>query len=605
MKKWLMLLCSLTLVFSGCTASPDQASSSAPQNGQEANSDEAVSTGEEKPEKEESDEERKFKEWSQTFVQQLCEQDYTTCHNYFEHPEDYGIDISKSSLTLGDFVDPQEIKDFDQETLKTLESFDRDSLSSVNAQILDQLLWEYSLAVRSGDEKFDYIGNIWSSMSGLQSSLVTYFSEYQLYDEKGVEDLIALIEDVPDYVDKAIAYSRKQAELGYLSLDLDSLTEDCEEVLDSQKNSPVTQELDSEVDTLMLDQDKADALKKRIHQALDESFFPSFQTIINEMTLLKDDIKPFSGLADKKNGKEYYEMLLEHYAGEKLDIDDTIDLLNDRMDELTDTFADLMKKDSGAASRGLYLSTDFKNTADIMPFLDEHYSQSFPVLDAMDYELKPLSPEQSSEGVLAYFVVPAIDSTRPYEIRYNVEDYGDDPSDFQLYDTFAHEGIPGHMYQTQYDHQHFTETIQYFQNCMGFQEGYAVYAAQQAQSWLDLNEKELQAYQLNELYTQYMALVMDLQINGQGMSLEEFTDEYGEGLEAMYNQLSENPGVFFSYYYGNYRIQQLREKAMDALGDRFDEVDFNQALLQAGSVNFDIVEQNIEAYIQSASTKKS
>lgn len=605
MKKLFLLLSSFCLLLTACSSSPSSSDSSdssaqtvfeAAENLPAEGSSAVV---EEEPE-EPSDEDAKFEEWLNDYVVEICENDYTTAHQYFEHPEDFGIDISKAEITLGTFVATAEDKEFNTRILNELNAFDADALTKTNAQILRQMIWEYDLNERSNDEKYDYIANIWSSMNGVQSNLVTYFSEYQLYSEQDIEPLITLIKDTPNYVSLANEYSKKQAELGYLRVDLDSIIKDCKAVIDNRDDSPVTIELDAEIDSLMLDEDKAKDYKEQIHTALQDNFFPAFQTIIDNMQDLKSKIQPFAGLASQENGKAYYEMLLEYYSGSSSDMEDIKEKILDEMDALNDEFTTLMTDHSEAASRGMYLSTDFEEIAEIMPFLEEHYTQDFPLLKTMDYELKPLSPEQSSEGVLAYFVIPAIDSTRPYEIRYNVEDYGDDPSDFQLYNTFAHEGIPGHMYQTQFNHQNFTKPAQFFMNCMGFTEGYAVYAAQRSEDWLGLDPYELAAYQINEEYTNYIALLMDLQINGEGMSLEQFNEEYGEGLEALYNQLAENPGIFFAYYFGFYQINALREEAMDEMGDAFDEVAFNQALLKAGSVNFDIVKDNIDAYIQTA-----
>ena len=45
-------------------------------------------------------------------------------------------------------------------------------------------------------------------------------------------------------------------------------------------------------------------------------------------------------------------------------------------------------------------------------------------------------------------------------------------------------------------------------------------------------------------------------------------------------------------------MDSLRDKAKDALKDDFDEVEFNDALLSSGSVNFEIIEKNIDSYIQ-------
>ena len=52
-----------------------------------------------------------------------------------------------------------------------------------------------------------------------------------------------------------------------------------------------------------------------------------------------------------------------------------------------------------------------------------------------------------------------------------------------------------------------------------------------------------------------------------------------------------------SYYYGYLQIVNLKEKAKNELKDDFDIVKFNNALLKYGSLNFDIITNNVNQYI--------
>lgn len=619
MKKLMLLICSVSMFLAGCTSAAVQTSDETIKQGESEKGDASASVdqttaaaddknfepGSALPASYPDTPDGEFEKWCDEFIVEYCQSDYTLAHHYFIHPEAYGIDVSKAPISLGEFVSDEEEKTFDANTYDHLKTFDPEQLSETNRQILEQLIWEYELNVRSDDEKFDYLGQIWTSSGGVQQNLITFFSEYQIYKEEDIEPLLQLIADTPNYAKKALDYSAKQAEMGILQLDYEAVTSACQDVLDGRDDSPVTIELDSEIDALQLDEADAKAYKDKIHAALQDDFFPAFKTLKDGLAALKDQIRPFTGQANMENGKEYYTLLLEYYAGKPIQIDDAISDLNSRLDKLQQDYQKLVREDAHAAGAGLSLETDFDNLADIMPFLEENYARKFPALDAMNYELKPLSKEQSNPDTLAYFVVPPVDSgTRPYEIRYNKEDYGDDPSSFSLYDTFAHEGIPGHMYQSQYNREHFTSTIQYFLDCMGFTEGYATYAAQEAWSWTDANPKELEAYRLNDEFTRYQALLIDLYINGKGMSLEELEEEYGKNIKPLYNQLCSIPALFFSYYYGSAQLFDLKAHAKEKLGDAYSDVAFNNAILQAGSSNFSIVSHNVNAWIEQAKQKK-
>ena len=547
-----------------------------------------------------SPQDKDFNDFMNEYVVEVCELDYSTAHHYFEDPAKAGIDVSKCDITLGTILPDSNVEEFEDESVSRLREFSTMDLNKANRQLCEQLLWENDLALRQADSRFEYLDNIWSEMSGTQTAIPDFFTEYQLFTEADLDPMIQLINDVPRYTDEAIAYTKEQAKRGLLSFDYDATMEKIDEVLDSKDNSITLTELEAEIDTLDISSSAKSEWKQKVREAMDASFFPSFEKMKSALEEIKDQNQPITGLAAHENGADYYATLLEYYCGEP--IDDLTDLQNDLIDKMNgvlDDFQDLQKRNAKAALMGMSAKTEFTKVSDIMPFLDEHYAVKFPVVETMDYEIKPLSKEQSTEGILAYFVVPPIDSTRPYEIRYNAVDYADDPSDLQLFDTFAHEGIPGHMYQNQYNKENLS-VPQHFQDSMGFQEGYATYAAWHMLDDAGVDPDQLESWKLNSLYSNYLAMIMDIDINGFGMTLDEFEEMYGEGMEGLYTQLAQNPGIFFAYYYGFDKFESLYEETKEALGDDFDEPTFNNALLEAGTVKFSIVEENVEEYANSA-----
>ena len=204
---------------------------------------------------------------------------------------------------------------------------------------------------------------------------------------------------------------------------------------------------------------------------------------------------------------------------------------------------------------------------------------------------------------VAYFITPALDFSSNYQMRYNKKDYGDDPSSLTLYQTLAHEGIAGHMYQAQYNKEHLKYPIQFFYNNLGMSEGWATYVESMSLHYLDNNKDLLNAYNLNNVLNNLYVALMDISIHYDGMSLNDFKNEYGDlfssdGLESIYNQLSDNPTVFLSYYYGYLQIVDLKANAKSELKTKFKNKDFHNAILQYGEVNFSIIKQSVNTYIQ-------
>ena len=87
----------------------------------------------------------------------------------------------------------------------------------------------------------------------------------------------------------------------------------------------------------------------------------------------------------------------------------------------------------------------------------------------------------------------------------------------------------------------------------------------------------------------------------QSEDIANYLDEMGlvsDIAQALYEDAVLRPAMYAPYSLGTYEVLSLREEAEDALGDNFDALSFNQALLDAGTVHFEIIEQEIDEYIE-------
>lgn len=537
-----------------------------------------------------------FNDFLDQILVEALESDYTEAHNMFVHPENYGVDVSKCEITLGHIITPEEEMEEEDDTLEKLSSWSPRNLSKGNRQIYEQLIWNLELNGEADQDEFLYLQQLWTPNSSPASGLITNFSEYSLYSEDDLQPLLDLINDCPRYIEECIDYTKEQVKRGLFATDLDPVMETIENTLKNKDDSIVTSSLDEQIDSLDLGEAKTKEWKDKIHQALNESFFPSFETMKSALEELEDENKPIVGLGSLDHGKELYSLIIKSYAGTDKTPDEFRYEISDFARDLASQYLELSEANENLSEDP---QTPFNKISEIMPFLAERYPAAFPLVDELDYEIKPLKDEQSQPNVLAYFVKTPFDSTEPYKIRYNSRDYADDPSSLQLYDTFAHEGIPGHMYQQQYQKENFTHPIRYFLNSLATSEGYAVYAAYQTLSWTGIDEVDLDYYRVSDLYSNCLILLMDLSINYDGMSREEFVKTYGEANESLYDSLALIPGLFFSYYYGSLRFLELEEIAQEALGDLYDPVAFNESLLSPGNLNFQIITDSVQDYIDS------
>ncbi|MCF0258574.1 MAG: DUF885 family protein, partial [Erysipelotrichaceae bacterium] len=490
-----------------------------------------------------------FEAFTAKYFKEACEKDYSTAHGYFEDPEKAGIDLSKAKVTFGDVTYSQEEIDDLKKLQTALKTVKADTLNEENQVIYKQMTWETDLNLNLANDKYTYIDSIWGISDGVPVVIANTLSEYRLYTEKDIEPMIELIRDIPNFAAKAMDFTAKQAEKKTLMMDYDEISSYCEGILKTRSSSAVTKNLEAEINDLNLEAEKAAEYKKQVQEALDTCFFPTIEAIPQQLAQYKDKTVPMQGMCNFENGKELYAYKLQNYTATDLTPDQLETEIKSRMDTLSAEYAELVKRNPEAVLESDELATSFKSVDDILPFLKSKYTSLFPAVQNLDYELKPLSEEQCRPSVVAYYMIPTIDSTGPGLIRYNGKDFGSDPTSLDFYMTLAHEGIPGHMYERDYMKEHFNQDIQYTLGCLGTQEGYAEYAATTALDWLGLDQDALKAYKLNEEYTNLLVLVMDLEINWKGASLAEFKDKYGEGIDTLYTQLCEMEGQFFAYYY--------------------------------------------------------
>ena len=99
-------------------------------------------------------ENKDFTKYTNQLVVEYAENDYTTMHQFFEHPEDYGIDVNKVDISLGEFYtdNTKEIK----EDQKELKKFNRSTLDKTQQTIYDELKYENELSLKTENKKFQY-----------------------------------------------------------------------------------------------------------------------------------------------------------------------------------------------------------------------------------------------------------------------------------------------------------------------------------------------------------------------------------------------------------------------------------------------------------------
>ena len=178
---------------------------------------------------------------------------------------------------------------------------------------------------------------------------------------------------------------------------------------------------------------------------------------------------------------------------------------------------------------------------------------------------------------------------------------------FGMEDLFLHEAIPGHHYQTSLAQENDSLPVfRRFLNYGAYVEGWALYTESLGKE-LGLYEDSYQYFaSLSEEMHRAIRLVVDVGMHLKGWTREqaiEFSlENEGESEEAITSEIERYmayPGQALCYKIGQLKIRELRHKAEQELGNKFNIAGFHDAVLDGGSLPLSILEQKINRWIES------
>ena len=472
-------------------------------------------------------------------------------------------------------------------------------------------MWELDLNIKLCDKKFDYYEQPFSSMSGIHSQLPTLLSDYQFKDEQDLKYFIELMNSIKPYVDSIIKHGEIQLEKGLTMIDTQSVIDHCNGIISKKDDSGIIKSINANIDALNLT--NADDYKQQVKKAFDESFIPAYENIVTFITKVKDSGKNNEGgLSNFEYGSEYYTLNVQLASGSDLSFEDIVDEIEDGVEDATKDFtkhAILYSESLEQLMEGAVPKTTYTSYEEMIEDMKASINKDFPVVTHHPYEIIDIHKEVATDGIAAYFYRPAVDATKPRQMRVNPNN-PDGIDSYSIFNTVAHEGIPGHMYH--YNFLYDTLDTNFEKVCLNndaLTEGFAVYAAEYASKYLkDVDKGLITLTQDNELLTYYIILQCDINIHTKNWTAKDLVQFFGsdeQTLEPLYKQLQANPAAFIPYYFGYLQITNLKDEVEDELDDEnieFSHQEFIQTLLESGNVPFNVIEKHFDEYIE-AKTK--
>ena len=507
-------------------------------------------------------------------------------HYTLKEPEAYGIDKADTAYGMIQ-TDSTQIKTAAENIQQALYEFSYEKLNVKN-RITYDLLKQY---LRNLREEADYLyyEEPLNTVNGVQTQIPIVLSEYQFYDRTDVETYLDVLSETRDYFQQIIAFEREKADRGlFLSDEMaDQVLEQCNAFLAMGNGNYLYSTFVSRVGELqeVSEKEKSDYIQQNARQ-MEEQVYPAYEDLIQAVKELKGKGTNEKGLCYFPEGRKYYEWYIQQSVG----VTDTIQELEQQTRRQISEDITGMEEAVNEAKQAAAILENGKAER-ILEKLKKGIGTAFPEIPKTSLRIKYVPEEMQEHLSPAFYMIPAIDYTEENVIYVNQIQMRDD---LILFTTLAHEGYPGHLYQTIFFENTDPDPVRSILNFGGYVEGWATYAEMCSYYLMPLSKTQAAILQKNSSVILALYALADMGIHYEGwsrMDTVEFYARYGikdaETVDKIYDLILGSPGNYLKYYIGYVKFLELKKEWIKS-GNQ-SQKEFHQAVLSVGPAPFEIV----------------
>lgn len=534
------------------------------------------------------------------FKQEVCS-NTINLHFTLSDPESFGI--PETPVTLGD-ISEQAIDNAiigQENSLAILHSFDYDALTKEQKLTYD-ILSDYLEASLSAADLTLY-DEILRPSTGIQAQLPVLFEEYRFYDKGDIEDYLALIALTDDYFSQIIEFEKQKANAGLFMSDYacDDIISQCETFVENPNEHYLIQTFNKKLAQMPeLTDAERETYRTRNETLVKEEVLPAYEQLASSLTaLLGSGVNDF-GLCYLPKGKDYYEYLVYYNTGSSKSVTELQDAIQKKRTQdltaaasLTLEFPDLTEKCNSVRLESI-------DPAAALNLLQEMMLPDFPAAPDTEFTVSYIDECMEDYMAPAFYITSPIDNYTQNSIFINAST---DATSMRYFTTLAHEGFPGHLYQTVMSYEAGLAPVRTVLNFPGYVEGWATYVEMLSYHYAGLEENVAELLSLNQsaLLSLYASTDIGIHYDGWTFSdMVDFWDDYGisdrTALRSVYDLIVEEPAHYLKYYVGYLEFSELKEKAQKTYGNAYSNTAFHKAVLDIGPAPFSIVEKYLDVY---------
>ena len=519
---------------------------------------------------------------------------------------------------------------FAKQALKRIQVIDVNAIDKQTA--LSYKLLSQKLEQQIADYQWRHHNYPVNQMFGIHSQIpALLINQHSIDDSKQAHDYIARVKNSKQLLEQLVEQLKIRENKGIIApkFVFTHVIRDSKNLIvgapfDRGADSTLLADFSQKIAKLDISDTEKQTLTNELVLALTTDFKAGYQNLVNYLTKLETKANNIDGAWKFPQGDKFYNNALSRTTTTTLTADEIHQIGLDEVARIHDEMRVIMNKvgfkgslneffqfmrhdpqfyyaaDEAGRQRYLNEATDLINT------MKGELDQLFITKPKADLKVKRVEAFREKSAGKAFYQQPAPDGSRPGIYYANLYDMAAMPT-YQMEALAYHEGIPGHHMQIALKQE--LEGIPKFRKFGGYtaySEGWGLYS--------EMIPKEIGFYQ--DPYSDFgrlamelwraCRLVVDTGIHNKKWDLAQGIEYYVSNTPnaesdavKMVERHVVMPSQATAYKIGMLKIVQLRTKAKQQLGDKFDIREFHDVVLTNGAVPLNVLEDMVNDYIAS------
>ena len=546
----------------------------------------------------------------------------------------YGKILGHNKSLSIDSLEETELDYMDNlETLATLKRYDFNDLSDIQKITHKIAIFDTENDIKEFEE-FRYHSYPFNQISGNHLGLVEFMTDtHPIRNVREAEDYIERVKLFDESLSANLIWLEEQKKLGIFApkFVFDHVIRQLYELINYKDDeNPLMQIFVKKISSLGINVDQVNNLVSELSAVIKSDVKPGFKLILDYMEENYASSNVNHGVWSLPNGNEFYALRLRSYTTTNYTAEEIHQIglnevarIGNRMKEIFLELGYEVNKPIGKMMNELNENPEFlyEDTPDRKEIVIKDYNKMVkeaeedvtPYFDKfpkspVEVRAVPEYSEKTAAG--GYYQAPSLDGSRPGVFYANLYDIKQTPK-FGMRTLTFHEAVPGHHFQIALNQENEDLTLyrKLGYRTSAYTEGWALYSEQLAVEvgmtkdlYDELGVLQSEMFRANRL-------VVDTGIHYKKWTREKAMEYMKETTGMSDTEVRVEieryivwPAQATSYKMGMLQILELRDRAKNEMGDKFDLKQFHSIVLDQGIVPLFILEDLIDEWIKSKTT---